>query len=145
MVYHFKVHKEKDGYWAECLELNGCFTQGDNMEEIYANAREALNLHLAEPEDSGVLFPLPGSRKTKKNIIAIHVDPRIALALMLRHLRDEGGLTQSQVARSMGYSSAFAYQKLESPKTSNPGLDTLFKLKKVFPKLRIDKLIDTED
>ncbi len=29
MEYHCKVHKGSDGYWVECIELKGCFTQSD--------------------------------------------------------------------------------------------------------------------
>jgi predicted RNase H-like HicB family nuclease len=32
MKYHFKIHREKAGFWAECLELDGCVTQADNRE-----------------------------------------------------------------------------------------------------------------
>ncbi len=30
MKYHFLIHKNKDGIWAECLELKGCITQSEN-------------------------------------------------------------------------------------------------------------------
>ena len=39
--------KETDGYWATCLELYGCNTQGDTVEEIVENMRnEAIPLCL---------------------------------------------------------------------------------------------------
>jgi predicted RNase H-like HicB family nuclease len=44
MHYHFKIHKENNGYWAECCELEGCVTQGDTLEELYKFCDEALNL-----------------------------------------------------------------------------------------------------
>ena len=59
MVYHFRVHEENDGFWAECLELAGCSTQADSRDELLENAREALNLYLHEPDDSQITFPLP--------------------------------------------------------------------------------------
>ena len=50
MKYRFKIHSEEKGYWAECIELKGCITQGDSLEELHQNIREALQLYLEEPE-----------------------------------------------------------------------------------------------
>ena len=33
---------EEGGYWAEVPALPGCFTQGETMDEIRANIREAI-------------------------------------------------------------------------------------------------------
>jgi predicted RNase H-like HicB family nuclease len=42
-----KVYRaEEGGYWAECRELPGCFTQGETMPEVRKNAREAITLYL---------------------------------------------------------------------------------------------------
>ncbi|MCI4323530.1 MAG: type II toxin-antitoxin system HicB family antitoxin [Thermoplasmata archaeon] len=42
-----KVYKaEEGGYWAECRELPGCFTQGQTLPEVRRNAREAIALYL---------------------------------------------------------------------------------------------------
>ncbi len=46
---HFKarIHTEPEGgYWAEIPELPGCFTQGDSLDEIYVNLKEAIASHL---------------------------------------------------------------------------------------------------
>ena len=51
MRYHFKIHKEDIGYSAQCIELPGCVTQGDTMQELQKNMRDALNLYIEEPED----------------------------------------------------------------------------------------------
>ena len=41
------VHAEAEGgYWAEVPELEGCFTQGDTLDEIYRNLTEAVACHL---------------------------------------------------------------------------------------------------
>jgi len=37
------VHEaEEGGYWAEVPAIPGCATQGETMEELRANAREAI-------------------------------------------------------------------------------------------------------
>ncbi len=46
MKLNIVVHKEKDGYWAEVPALKGCFTQGDTVEEIVENIKEAITAWL---------------------------------------------------------------------------------------------------
>jgi predicted RNase H-like HicB family nuclease len=48
------VHKaEEGGFWAEVPSIPGCATQGDTIEEIEANVREAiegcLSVEVEEP------------------------------------------------------------------------------------------------
>ena len=51
MKYHFKVHKEEKGFWAECIELEGCCTQGDSKEELIENMKDALSIYLDGSEE----------------------------------------------------------------------------------------------
>jgi len=37
-------------YWAEVIELPGCYTQGDTIEEVKKNLHEAIALYLEEEE-----------------------------------------------------------------------------------------------
>ncbi|MCX7974221.1 MAG: type II toxin-antitoxin system HicB family antitoxin [Candidatus Aminicenantes bacterium] len=48
MSYKVNVIIEKDeyGYFAYCPELEGCQTQGETLEEILANIKEAIELYL---------------------------------------------------------------------------------------------------
>ncbi len=94
MKYHFKVHKEGKGFWAECLELAGCMTQADTMEELEQNMQEALNLFIEEPEDSKDLAPLPDeSLKSTRSVVEVPLDPQITFAFMVRYCRIKHGLT----------------------------------------------------
>ena len=44
------VHEaEEGGYWAEVPTLPGCATQGETMEELMANLREAIAGCLSAP------------------------------------------------------------------------------------------------
>ena len=138
MVYHFKVHAEESGFWAECLELTGCSTQGDTREQLVTNAEEALNLYLEEAEDSLVVHPLPRSIQGE-DVIEVPVDPQLALSVVLRRLRTEHHFTQKEVADRLGMKSTFSYQRLE--RRSNPSLSTLKKLKEVFPDLSLDYVL----
>lgn len=136
MVYHFRIHKERGGYWAECMELRGCSTQAASLEELAASAREALNLYLEEPEDSSVSFALPQRRSRDASLLEVPVDPQIALSIVLRNFRARHNYTQKEVAEKLGMRNLYSYQRLE--RRSNPSLSTLQKLKEVFPGLSID-------
>ena len=36
------VHKEDNGYWTEVPALKGCYSQGDTIEELKENIKEAI-------------------------------------------------------------------------------------------------------
>lgn len=43
MKIEFVVHEaEEGGFWVEVPDIPGCATQGDSMEELMENLREAL-------------------------------------------------------------------------------------------------------
>ncbi|MFY9235504.1 MAG: type II toxin-antitoxin system HicB family antitoxin [Fimbriimonadaceae bacterium] len=52
------IHEaEEGGYWAEVPSLPGCFTQGETMEEIEFNLREAIEGVLAARYDMAQVEP----------------------------------------------------------------------------------------
>lgn len=138
MKYHFKVHRERNGYWGECVELQGCLSQGDSLEDLKRNLKEALDLYLDEPEDSRVLFRLPRRHVSGRSILEIEVNPQIALAVLVRSERLKRKWTQKEATRRLGVP-LYSYQRLESSKTSNPEWKTLIKLKKVYPSLSLNE------
>ena len=40
------IGKDEYGYYAYCPELEGCQTQGDSLEEVMSNVKEAIELYL---------------------------------------------------------------------------------------------------
>lgn len=42
------IEKDKDGYYAACPALQGCYTQGDTYEEALANIKDAIALHIQD-------------------------------------------------------------------------------------------------
>ena len=42
------VEKDKNGYFAYCPELQGCYTQGKTYEKAIENIKDAINLHLED-------------------------------------------------------------------------------------------------
>jgi predicted RNase H-like HicB family nuclease len=50
MKIHAIVHKaEEGGFWAEVPTIPGCATQGETMEELRSNLREAIEGCLSVP------------------------------------------------------------------------------------------------
>ena len=39
------IEKDENGYYAYCPELEGCQTQGDSIEEVLVNIKEAIELY----------------------------------------------------------------------------------------------------
>lgn len=140
MRYHFKIHKEKKGFWAECMELSGCVTQGESKEELEQNMQEALNLYLEESEDFAYIAPLPKTpKKNIRNVVEIPVDPSIALAFSIRKERIKQGLTQREAANQLGMKGIYSYQRLE--RKCNPTLDLIYRLVLLFPALSLDNIL----
>jgi predicted RNase H-like HicB family nuclease len=54
-TYRFSVVVEKDreGYFASCPELQGCYTQGDSYEEVMAEIKDVIKLHIEDIIESG--------------------------------------------------------------------------------------------
>ena len=140
MIYHFKVNKEENGFWAECVELPGCKTQAETYDELVVACEESLNLFLEEPKDSKVVFPLPNELlRNDKSLVGIEVEPEIALAVLLRYHRFNSKLTQKQVAEMLGMKNIYSYQRLE--KRSNPTLSIIKKIHTIFPEINLEKIV----
>ncbi len=45
------IEKDDYGYYAYCPELEGCQTQGDSLDEVMANIKEAIELYLETLSD----------------------------------------------------------------------------------------------
>lgn len=141
MKYHFKFEKdERGGFYGSCLELKGCRSEGETIEELKDNFKEALDLYLDEP-DAHTAFPLPDAKiQPGENILEIEANPDLAFANYLKHLRLQHRMTQKDVARKLGYQSIFGYRRLERGHHSIR-LNTLYRLKKIFPDMQVDRIL----
>lgn len=139
-MYHFKVHEEEDGLWAECTELPGCRTQAETRDELAAACEESLNLYLEELQDSKIVFPLPDDLlDADPAFLGIEVEPELALAVLLRFHRHNSRLTQKQVAEMLGMKNIYSYQRLE--KRSNPTLSLIKKIHRLFPEIKLENIV----
>lgn len=58
-VYPAIFHKDADGIWVEFPDLEGCFSDGENMASAMLNAEESLAAYLLTLREDGTDFPLP--------------------------------------------------------------------------------------
>ncbi|MCS4541826.1 MAG: type II toxin-antitoxin system HicB family antitoxin [Euryarchaeota archaeon] len=51
MRYKVIIHEaEEGGFWAEVPSLPGCFSQGETLEEVKRNIKEAIEVYLESQE-----------------------------------------------------------------------------------------------
>lgn len=48
LTFSIIVEKDRDGYFAECRELQGCYAQGETYEEAMENIKEVIELHVED-------------------------------------------------------------------------------------------------
>ncbi|NIM04116.1 MAG: type II toxin-antitoxin system HicB family antitoxin [Armatimonadetes bacterium] len=54
MDYTVIIHPaEEGGYWTEVPALQGCFSQGETIEQALANTKEAVESHIAALREDG--------------------------------------------------------------------------------------------
>jgi predicted RNase H-like HicB family nuclease len=51
------IEKDKDGYYAYCPVIQGCYTQGETYEEALESIKDAIKLHLQDLAESGQKLP----------------------------------------------------------------------------------------
>ena len=70
--YTVVVHEaEEGGYWVEVPALPACFTQGESVEEVLENAKEAIEFHLEALQEDGQDIPLEDVVSLRKVEIAV--------------------------------------------------------------------------
>ena len=125
MRYPAVVTKEGKNVLAEFPACPGCQTFAPPGRDIEHEAKEALELWLESNLQERVLPPRPprSFKARKGTVLWVPVDPKLAVKLELRWMRDDLGLTQAELAKLAGVSQP-AIAQLESP-DSNPTIDTL--------------------
>jgi len=133
LKYPAIFHPEENcGFFVEFPDLDGCVTEGDNLEEAKAMAKEALDGWLASVYSRELNIPGPSDLKGE-NIHFISVDPTVSLPIIIRSMRKEKGLSQKQVAEALNIKYQ-TYQDYENPSKFNATVKTLKRLFNVFGK-----------
>ena len=50
-----RVHEEQGSFWAEVVELPGCFASGDTLDELRTGLDEAVRMCADQPADAPAL------------------------------------------------------------------------------------------
>lgn len=79
-IYPCIIHCEEDGYWSEFTDFEGCFSEGDTLEEVLLNSKEALQtiiLYNIEEEKS-LPEPTPIKEiKEEENTFKTYIDCKV--------------------------------------------------------------------
>lgn len=125
MIYNCDI-TEKDGkFIVQFPDMTNVLTYGYSLEEALEMAKDALDGVLSVDIEKG--FPIPPSKYTGG--YPVEVSPKVAFAIELRKAR--AGKSQKDIAEKAGMTYQ-QYQRLENPRKTNPTLETLYKLQKVF-------------
>jgi predicted RNase H-like HicB family nuclease/DNA-binding XRE family transcriptional regulator len=120
MQYVAKLTREAGRWLVDFPDCPGCQTFGNTKHEALAMAAEALEGWLETHLAYGDVPPRPRARRGG---VPIEVRAGLDVAIQLRWLRDELGLSQAALARRVGVSQQ-QIAKLERS-TSNPTIGTL--------------------
>lgn len=58
-LYPAIFHNENERFWVDFPDVDGCFSDGDTLEEVMENAQEALALHISGLLDNELPIPAP--------------------------------------------------------------------------------------
>ena len=91
ITYPALCHYEDGGYWCEFPDLQNCFSQGDSVQEILDNAKEALEGSLeVELEESHELPPA-------SEITSLHAEGKDFLTYISADIADMGKYVRKNV------------------------------------------------
>ena len=70
MSYTIIIHRDEEegGFWCECPQLPGCCTQGETVDELMQNMKEAVALYLEDPRGEVELCKIAQSRGRRERI-----------------------------------------------------------------------------
>ncbi len=125
MTFNCNITPKDGKYFVQFPDITNAICLGSTQEEALSMANDVLNGVLASHLDNG--YPI--SEPQYKGGYPIEVSPKVAFAIELRKAR--ANHTQKEVAEKAGMSYQ-QYQRLENPHKTNPTLETLYKLQKVF-------------
>jgi len=119
MHYIAKLSLEGKNWLVEFPDCAGCQTFGRSKDEALAMAKDALEGWLEVHLEDGAAPPRP--RRRRGTVVVI--GSQLSVALQIRWLREDLGMTQAQLAKRVGVSQQ-QVAKLENP-AANPSLATL--------------------
>ena len=65
LPYTYQITPSEEGFFIKVLELEGCISQGDSINECFHNIEQAMILWLKEALEQGIEIPAPKSESDK--------------------------------------------------------------------------------
>lgn len=125
MTYNCDITEQDGKFLVRFPDMTNALTYGTSLENALEMAKDVLDGVLSVDIDASL--PIPDSKYTGG--YTIEVAPNIAFAIELRKAR--AGHSQKEIAKKAGMTYQ-QYQRLENPRKTNPTLETLYRLQKVF-------------
>ena len=72
MKANIVIEKDEYGYYAFCPEMKGCHSQGDSLDDVLINIKEAIELYLETLSDEEI------SACLSKEILATSLEVNVA-------------------------------------------------------------------
>ncbi len=66
MIYTMCIEKVEDGFVASFPDIDGCYTAGETMEELFVKAKEAVSFHIEGMLEDGEDIPKPQAIEVHK-------------------------------------------------------------------------------
>lgn len=110
-VYPAIVYKEENGYWAEITDLEGCLTQGDDLNELMKNLQEALEGYITSLLESKSYIPhasdindIPINTGDFKTLVTIDFNPNKISKSVKKTLTIPYWLNEQAIEKNINFS-----------------------------------------
>lgn len=129
-IYPAIFHKEENGYWVEFPDVEGCYTQGETLEDAFKKAKEALALSLDGMEEVSCTsienITVEGSDKvllveadTPEDIVYFKTSE---IPKKIEEGLEDRGFTKYQVAQILGVDRAYITKIAKGASTPAPDM-----------------------
>ena len=130
LFYPALFHKaEEGGFWISFPDIPECLTEGDNMDDAYNMAIDALGLCLADMEKNNIPFPAPSpvdkiTVDADALLVVIEFDmlaykKRTSSKSVKKTLTIPAWLNEQAIQLNINFSQVFKMRLLKKSETSN--------------------------
>jgi len=114
LPYTIKIVNEDDVFYAEVEEIPGCFSEGNTVEEAYANMKDAMRLWMENAIERNIQIPVPKNEEEREFSGRIMLRMPKELHKSLTKSADNDGISLNQFIVFL-LSTNFAIQSIKQP------------------------------
>lgn len=118
-IYPAIIHKEDSSYWGEFIDLDGCFSQGDSVEEIITNLEESMEGYLLSLINRNIKIPTASDINKLSvedgflSLISINFDPAKLSKSIKKTLTIPYWLNEKAIDKNINFSKALQDKLIE--------------------------------